>query len=234
MLLYSICYYYGKNKQSNIINHLNIFLKIKEEKEFILVAMVDDISCMKDVEQELSSFIKNYNPTIPFKIITEYNWGGTIVALWLSYLYGKPGDCIAQFEEDFYAINNDWYESAKELLTDDIIYVGEHIPLENNYIIKSNIKITYNPEFMSIINKYNNNNYDNICCWTDGGFYFSTISKLKQIEDKIGIFHKGSNSCKYDHYIDGITLGEVGFPTILYHNSFQFIGLYRHKYFIHI
>lgn len=33
--------------------------------------------------------------------------------------------------------------------------------------------------------------------------------------------------------IDGIILGEVGFPTILKYNNFDFIGLPRIKYFIH-
>jgi hypothetical protein len=243
MLLYSICYYYGKNKQSNIINHLTAFLKIdcdEKDKEFVLINMVDsrDPQYINEAERELSEFIMNFNSTISFKIISEFNWGGTIVALWLTYNYGKKyGDScyIAQFEEDFYAINDKWYDDSIELLNDNhnAIYIGEHVSNEYSNKITENIKKTEKEDFMYIINKYNQSTYENTCCWTDGGFYFSTIIKLKQIEDKIGIFHKGDMNVKYDHFIDGIALGEVGFPTILFHNNFIFIGLYRHNYFIH-
>ena len=92
MLLYSICYYYGKNNNSNLINHLNSFLKINsDEKEFVLVNMVDshDIDYFNKLENELSAFIINHNNNINFKIITSFNWGGTILALWLTYNYGK-------------------------------------------------------------------------------------------------------------------------------------------------
>lgn len=251
MLLYSICYYYGKNKQSNIINHLNAFLKIdcdEKEKEFILVNMVDsrDPQYINEAEHELSEFIMKFNPNISFKIISEFNWGGTIVALWLTYNYGKKYDdsCyIAQFEEDFYAINDKWYDDSIELLNDNdkkYIYIGEHIPPGDSNIFTNNIKLYEKNDFMSIINKYYNNKGNNLleqtsnmCCWTDGGYYFSTIDKLKIIENKIGVFHKGDMNVKYDHFIDGIALGEVGFPTLLFHNNFIFIGLYRHHYFIH-
>ena len=41
MLLYSICYYYGKNKISNLINHFNSFLKINtKEKQFVFISMI--------------------------------------------------------------------------------------------------------------------------------------------------------------------------------------------------
>ena len=241
MLLYSICYYYGKNNNSNLINHLNSFLKINsDEKEFVLVNMVDshDTDYFNKIEDKLSNIILHYDNSIKFKIISSFNWGGTIVALWLTYNYGKIYDdntYVAQFEEDFYAINDKWLEDSKKLLNStesNYIYIGEHIPPANLQLIQNNIKLTPKKEFTDIINKYCNSSYTN-CCWTDGGFYFSTIQNLKLIETKIGIFHKGTSKEKYNHYIDGIVLGEVGFPTILYNNNFKFIGLYRHNYFIH-
>ena len=241
MLLYSICYYYGKNKTSNVIRHLNAFLKINsDEKQFILVNMVDshDIDYFNKIEDELSNIIIHYDNSIKFKIISSFNWGGTIVALWLTYNYGKIYDdntYVAQFEEDFYTINDKWLEDSKKILNStesNYIYIGEHIPQANLPLIKNNIKLTPKKEFTDIINKNCNSSYTN-CCWTDGGFYFSTIQNLKIIENKIGIFHKGHSGKKYDHKLDGIILGEVGFPTILYNNNFKFIGLYRHNYFIH-
>ena len=125
MLLYSICYYYGKNKTSNLINHLNSFLKINtNEKQFILVNMVDshDINYINEIENNLSSFIKNHNNDINFKILSSFNWGGTILGLWLTYNYGKlydNGTYVAHFEEDFGPYNNKWLEDSISLLSDE-------------------------------------------------------------------------------------------------------------------
>ena len=68
--------------------------------------------------------------------------------------------------------------------------------------------------------------------WTDGGFYFSTVERLKIIENKIGIFHKGNINTKYSNLLDGISLGEVGFPTLLFHAGLKFDILNRSNYFI--
>lgn len=78
--------------------------------------------------------------------------------------------------------------------------------------------------------KYNLNLKDS--AYTDGGYYFSTINNFHKIESKIGIFHKGNTNTKYNHSIDGIILGEVGFPSEIYLH-FNFIGLLREKYFKH-
>ena len=53
------------------------------------------------------------------------------------------------------------------------------------------------------------------------------------MEDKIGIYHKGNQKTKWNHILDGIDYGEVGFPTLLYHAGFRFTCLYRKKYFKH-
>ena len=241
-LVYSICYYYGNNKISNILNHLDAFNRIKINKQFILVNMVDsdDINYINNVENNLSDIIKNYNNDINFKILSSFNSGGTILALWITYNYNKFIDdnlYVAHFEEDFHPNNNDWLEQSILLLNNNnkkYIYIGEHIP---SATISTNVKNTKleakysKPEWDYIINKYYKIELTHFC-WTDGGFYFSTIQNLKIIENKIGIFHKGTNK-KYNHYIDGIVLGEVGFPTILHNNNFNFYGLERVKYFTH-
>lgn len=238
MLLYSVCYYYGKNKTSNLTNHLNSFLKIDtDEKQFILVNMVDshDINYINDVENNLSNFIKDQSQRllsqrdkINFKIISSFNWGGTILGLWLTYNYGKmnctPTAHVAHFEEDFGPYNDEWLKDSISLLTDEIIYVGEN----TNGKIKSNDndgRISGQMHKISI-------RLGNPEVWTDGGYYFSTIEKLTSIDNKIGIFHKGNSSTKYTNKTDGIDYGEVGFPTLLYHNNFKFTSLNRQKYFI--
>jgi hypothetical protein len=230
MLLYSICYYYGKNKISNLINHFNSFLKINtKEKQFILVNMVDshDINYINDVESNLSNFIKNYNTDINFKILSSFNWGGTILGLWLTYNYSKLYDSttyVAHFEEDFGPYNDKWLEDSISLLSDEIIYVGEN----TNGVLKSND----DDGRLSGRVYANSIRLGNPEVWTDGGYYFSTIEKLRLIDNKIGIFHKGNSNTKYTNKTDGIDYGEVGFPTLLYHNKFKFTSLHRDKYFI--
>ena len=230
MLLYSICYYNGKNKTSNIVNHLNVFLKINsDEKQFIIVNMVDshDIDYFNKLENELSAFIINHNNNINFKIITSFNWGGTILALWLTYNYGKifHDRCIvAQFEEDFGPHNDEWLKDSSSLLTNEIIYVGENT--------HGKLKSDDDDDRLTGIVYKDSIRFGNKEVWTDGGYYFSTIANLKLIENKIGIFHKGNPNTKYINKIDGIDFGEVGFPKILYHVGFRFTSLHRSKYFI--
>jgi len=230
MLLYSICYYYGKNKQSNLINHINAFLKIEHvDKEFVVINMVDshDSQYINEVESILSEFIINFNTNISFKIISEFNWGGTIVALWLTYNYGKKYDdncIIAQFEEDFGPYNSEWLKDSIDLLTENIIYVGEN----TSGVLKSGD----DDGRLSGYAYRDSMRFGNPEVWTDGGFYFSTIGRLKIIDNQIGIFHKGDQNTKYINKIDGIDYGEVGFPTMLYHNGFRFTSLHRGKYFI--
>ena len=68
--------------------------------------------------------------------------------------------------------------------------------------------------------------------YTDGGYYFFNLKNLKCIEEKIGIFHKGNQNTKYNHVVDGVILGEVGFPSQVA-QYYDFIGLDRKKYFSH-
>lgn len=104
MLLYSVCYYYGKNKKQNILDHLIEFNKIKEKDDiFILTVMIDskDKENHNKVKTELSQFIELQHK-IKYKILTSYNWGGTILGLWMTYQYGKCYDnaYLVHFEED--------------------------------------------------------------------------------------------------------------------------------------
>ena len=192
--------------------------------------MIDDLNNSKESEKFLSDLIQGINPKINFKIITTYNWGGTIVGLWVSYNYAKNtynGDCyLAMFEEDFHPIaknDNTWLEDSINLLTDDIIYVGE----TNTGKLKSDPNRILNSIYKNSIS------IGNPELWTDGGYYFSNINKLKIIENKIGIFHKGNQTTKYDHINDGIDIGEVGFPTLIHNEGLKFTCLYRINYFIH-
>ena len=69
--------------------------------------------------------------------------------------------------------------------------------------------------------------------WSDGGYYFSSIDRLSALESKIGIFFKGDLSTKYDHFLDGICYGEVGFPSLLFQLGLSFKTLNRNLHFKH-
>ena len=129
MFIYSICYYYGKNKKSNLYNHIQQFNNLTDinDKRFVMVVMIDNLSQDKQIKEEFANNISQNCSN--FDIITCYNWGGTIVALWLIHKYVEsilPNDTlVAMFEEDFGPKNESWFNDALTKLEDDIIYVGE-------------------------------------------------------------------------------------------------------------
>ncbi|MHA1344595.1 MAG: hypothetical protein ACTSQG_11450 [Promethearchaeota archaeon] len=236
MLYYSIAHYYDRQgsrneiKYDNIKKHIIAFLNTEEkEKEFILISFVDTpIGHIhyKNVKKHLEQFCQEYLPNKNFHILVEYNWGGTIAALWYTYKFlisNKRKGYVVHMEEDFGPKNNDWYNVAKKKLS-NVVYVGE-----------SNIgRIKKGNDDNRLTNPIYRNTWHAAKqeVWTDGGFYFSTVKKLKTIEEKIGIFHKGAHSEKFDRILDGISIGEVGFPTLIYHSGLKFDILNRTSYFI--
>jgi hypothetical protein len=266
MLLYSVCYYYGKNKKKNLIHHLNFFNKIKEKDDiFILTVMIDskEIEIHNKVKEELSDLIvksrlvSNNN----YKILTSYNWGGTILGLWMTYQFGKDKKkaYIIHLEEDLKLNNYELIKDVKKIfdMNKDYVYVGEsdsqHPVYKNRGIIKHamNCRGGRKNKCRRVSRKMKINMSSHACgkdiknctdcggiipfhqVWTDGGLYFSQINRLQIIEEKIGIFHKGNQNTKWQHIFDGVELGEVGFPTLLYHYGFTFGSVYRGLYFTH-
>ena len=247
MLIYSICYYYGRNKKQNINTHVNCFLEINKPKDLFLVCIMIDshnIEFHNKIRFEIMEYI-NSNYNINFDIITDFNWGGTIAALYDTYLYSKKiyselNPYIALFEEDFYHINKLFLDDSINLLNcNKYIYIGEHKEslcdpnnnIRNTKVYKNDVRQQNGLVFKDIYTKYNCNIVDSK--YTDGGFYFSTLENFKKIEEKIGIFHKGDSKKKYDRVLDGIILGEVGFPSQIA-KYFDFIGLTRNIYFKHL
>jgi len=237
MLYYSIAHYYDRRgsrksiKYDNIRNHINAFLDIEEkEKVFILVSFVNTPRGhlhYKNVKKYLEELCLQYLPNKNYQVIVEFNWGGTIAALWYTYTFlssnNKEG-YVSHMEEDFGPKNSNWYNMANKKLTDNIIYVGES---NMGRIKRRNDNGRINSPLFR-----NQPRLGNPEVWTDGGFYFSTVEKLKIIENKIGIFHKGNVNTKFDHILDGISIGEVGFPTLLTHAGLRFDVLNRSDFFI--
>ncbi len=251
MLIYGICYYYETNKGKNIINHIKCFNKIKKDNDiFCLNIMIDsfDKKLYIEIENKFGELLQ-LNGILNYKILVDFNSGGTVLGLYNTFNYFKNNnedDYIAFFEEDFYSINDNWLNHSINILNNnDYIYIGEHIPskntvIQNNYLYLKE-KCVYDMDknncwklsFSNILHNHKCELLDNNkLCWTDGGYYFSSIGNFNKIYEKIDIFHKGNKENKYDHEIDGIILGEVGFPSQI-KKYFNFTGLLRNKYFIH-
>ena len=233
-LIYGICYYI-KNNKINIFRHLDCFNKIgHSDKEFYIILMDDDKS-QQSQESHKKTLLTDLNLVNQSNIccLTSFNWGGTIAGLYILFQHLKStqtANCyVCYFEEDFRPINTNW-------LNDSILY------LKDNYYLGEGTRQNSQTPDLCELKKMNRvmagykcikvNGYE-IECWTDGGYYFSTLEKLAKIYIKIGIFHKGDQTTSYSHVHDGVDFGEVGFPTLLYHNNLKFNGLYRNKYFKH-
>tara|TARA_Y100000816_G_C26107668_1_gene589232 strand:- start:4805 stop:5515 length:711 start_codon:yes stop_codon:yes gene_type:complete len=229
-LVYSICYYYERNNTKNIKRHIKLFKALEQEKKynsytFVITCMTDTLSKKDKIECELSVLLNDKD--VKHKMIIEFNWGGTIVGLWLTHNeYKNTNSYICHFEEDFVPINVDFLEKSIDLLTkNDYVYIGESN--RNKIKTKDDDGRLTKKRFKKSIRLGDPE------VWTDGGYYFSTTEKLKQAEEKIGIFHRGDRCSKYKHDKDGIDLGEVGFPTLLHHAGFAFGFLNRKEYFVH-
>ena len=143
---------------------------------------------------------------------------------------------VCHFEEDFCSWNPKWFNDIYTLLNDkneNYVYVGEsttRVSIRG----KTGLLHTGNHDGRGskLFKKYNKH----LCLpevWTDGGFYSSTLTKLKIIEDKIGIFHKGDQNSKFIKRKDGIDIGEVGFPSLIHSSNLVFTALFRNRYFTH-
>ena len=234
-IIYGVCYYYERLRYNSIFNHINSYKKLvnaypQYSFKFIVNVMCDDKDVSKR-DEKISLLKDNIKITdIDYLFLHEFNYGGTIAGLYNTYhyvkenkLYDNLNTYIMYFEEDFYPINNDFLKDSLTILkTSDNIYIGEST--------RGSFKMdnTHNP----ILSSYYH--MDIIAKWTDGGFYFSSFANFNKIYEKIGNFHKGDTTTLYDHLLDGIRLGEVGFPSLIHKSGYNFTGLLREKYFIHL
>jgi disulfide oxidoreductase YuzD len=217
-ILYGICVYYGYYRPRNIHKHLEQYNRLVAHYphitfSFVINLMIDN----KDIaKRALIAKVVQDSFQYPITVLHNYNWGGTIVGLYDTYEYLYINQLydhhVIYFEEDFYPTNLAFLAKSLEVLS-SYDYVGE--VTRNTPQVKTRV---YKGEHQT---------------WTDGGFYMSSYKKLDTIFKKVGCFHKGNKDTKYDHQIDGIELGEVGFPTLLHNAGFRFIGLPRNEYFLH-
>lgn len=232
--LYGICFYYGYFKTHNLINHATYYNALKlaypeHEFQFICNVMMDETNEEKRERNLMRIRDVLEENGISDGILTHgFNCGGTLEGFFTTFQYMEKNNLfdtyVAYFEEDFYPVNADFLKASLEKLDSSVMYVGESVTgtirsaeSRGNAVKKASWK--FDSEFE---------------CWTDGGYYFSNYERLKYVHNKIGQFHIGEKNTPYNHAIDGIDYGEVGFPTILHHNGFTFVPLLRKHYFVHL
>lgn len=228
-LVYSVCYYYEGNKEINLKRHLESFKLLEksnifEKCTYAIVCMTDSIHKSEKIKNKVKDIIGDAN----ILILVEYNWGGTIAGLWKTYTHfkdSKDNIYVSHFEEDFVPKNEEATKKAIELLqTGKYVYIGE---CKYNKINSRDDQGRLSKKRFKKATRLGDPEV-----WTDGGYYFTSIDRLKQMEGKIGIFHKGDPKDKYNHDKDGIDIGEVGFPTLLHHAGFEFGFLNRKDFFV--
>ena len=246
-LIYSICYYHTRRREKNLSRHLGSFLSLDCKKELVICAMVDSYDpvvhnkAKKNIKAYIKRLIKTHSPQdidTEITVLTSYNWGGTILGLWMVYRYAYekyidfycdlPSDFyISHFEEDFNFVEADRVVEIKEILdsNSEYIYVGETNRSHPSLKGRGEIKKENNRKPMST--RCPDREYEE---WTDGGFYFSNIERLLTAEKAIGIFHKGDPNTQWDHFYDGVDMGEVGFPTSLVEKNLSFGAIFRGEY----
>lgn len=233
-LLYSICYYADRDFFVNIerqVSHAHsIISDYNTDLVFIAVCAFDDIDNRQHVENKLNEIYQKINhEKMKILFLAIPNWGGTIAALW--YLWKDVLEAriciptyVSHMEEDLELFSNSWLSSSIACI-DQFIYVGETTRKAGEFKLTSQRGTTGGARGRTKLAEEE--------AWSDGGFYFTTVEKLKIMEDAIGIFHKGDQTTKFDHHLDGVDIGEVGFPTLLYHANLKFTTIARDSFFRH-
>jgi hypothetical protein len=166
------------------------------------------------------------------KILTGPNREMLVGSLWDTWKWVQKEGIQSKY---FFAVEDDWlfnhWGEREKVLDLGNIYVGMFsriLPAEENY-----------SEFWSLGTKImeppapceGNRRTRHLLrtdlgrIWTDGGCYFLFGDSLPKIEEAIGRFNKapeGEISCVEDYRTHGVSFGEVGFPTSLYHAGFRF------------
>lgn len=242
---YIICYYFNREGTvTNVDRHYQCFKDAfkddekSHEAKFIVVVSMDTLDA-NDRDAELKSsamykrFVNQSDNDDDVNFLHVYNYGGTLSALDMFHEVYKDDlkeiDTLSLMEEDFYASDyKKVYHRAKELLNEkDVVYIGEGTLEGTNDLCTVKTAKTFQERYCSVQRLHEFER------WTDGGFYFFTTASFHLVISKLERCHIGDQGVKYDHQLDGIDIGEVGFPTRVHHAGLDFIGLYRPMYFVH-
>ena len=218
--IHNICYYVGNQRKETILKHITRLKEYNHSSSKSVLKILMVVSIMSDNEETTNKIIEYINTldsgNIEIKILSFRNSGGTVAAMWKSWNdFLKNANIFSQYictwEDDIIFKQEYWLDDVLgKMYSNDYDYIG--------MITKSSDG--HNSKYWSMGYKQTNRG-----TWTDGGMYFTKYEKLKEFENKIGVFTKANLSEVYHKGIHGIDFGEVGFPTELYNNEFTFFGL---------
>lgn len=226
--VHNICYWTGNNRKEILLKHIHVLEKLNKPILCIISLMCDNTENINDYK-----FLISENKNIDIKILPLKNTGGTVSAMYFVWKYLEKNNInckyFATWEDDIIPKHINWYNMCISKLI-EYTYVG--MLTKSNYPVEK-----YNDKFWKLGYKFIPKEKEKYIVipsqkyfkyhqmkWTDGGFYFLKFESLKIIETKIGKFTKANVNERYNHTTHGIELGEVGFPTTLSLNGFNFFG----------
>ena len=234
-IIYGVCFYFGSYRKQNIIDHIQIFKDLcstfsEHTFDFCITCMIDESDPNKRQIETLRLY-EDFNElkNIKCTLLHNFNSSGTLQGLDDLFTHFNTDEYknsyVFFFEEDFLPINLLFLNDSIDLLkSDEYIYIGEST---TGKIKSVDSRPTHSKDRLCRL--YNSNTE----VWTDGGYYATTIKRLQKVKEKLGDFHIGNKTTKYEKVLDGVDYGEVGFPTRLHHEGFVFKPLFRRNYFVH-
>jgi hypothetical protein len=231
--IHGICYWEG-NKRFFLIEQIvdklkNTIHSNKKDLNLLCIISIRSNRIITNNEKDKFNLILDkQSDNVSIKIIYNFNWGGTVGALWDIYKYLENAKItsyiIGVWEDDAIFKQKYWFDKVESLLLKGYIYVGSLHETHNikNQELYSKVNYKYNPSqvIVSVPNFKNNE-----VIWVEDP-YILFFKNLKLIEDKIGCFTLAPKNKLYQYWEDGIVNGEVGFPTRLVNEGgFKIYGI---------
>ena len=261
--LYTHCisYYIGNNRINNLtecLKYLNTIPLCKNQNNndkilYVIYCIYDELN--DNIINQYNNYKNLYTEKVDIEILYRWNSGGTIKTMSKLLDYIIENKIITKYigiwEDDSIFKNEYLLDKVQEYLDCDNIIVGCHV-LEDRIDIKYvNGTKEFKTEWCNRLQSWrqcpwckekhiylNNKNEnlidDKLIKWIDGAVYLTTLDNLLKIKEKLVKFTLAPENEKYTHIEHGINYGEVGFPTRLHINNFNFIGLPYNDNFKHL
>ena len=261
LYIHCISYYIGNNRTNNLtecLKYLNTIPLCKNQNNddkilYVIYCIYDELN--NDITNHYNNYKKLCTEKVDIEILYRWNSGGTIQTMskLLDYIIQNKitTKYIGIWEDDSFFKSFFILDEIKKHLDNDNIIVGCQVLEDRCDILYINGTKIFKPEWCNKLQSWrqcpwckekhiylNNNNEnlidDKLIKWIDGALYLTTLDNLLKIKEKLIKFTLAPEDEKYTHIEHGINYGEVGFPTRLYINGFNFIGLSYNDYFKHL
>lgn len=238
--VYEICVW-GSNpvwrdRYYTVIRHIRFlsdYWLIKDKQTSVLF-IISLRGTNKELEETIYKDIQYLPNNVETKVLVYENRGMLVGSLWDTWKYLEQNNIsfgyIFAMEDDW--CYNHWDERANIVDTEDIIYLGMFSSISFKEPQASPYRDWVRQGYKEAPNDegYWVKPWTPTRKWTDGGLYFLKRNSLKEIENKIGCFHKAPKNKPFTYGDHGIDYGEMGFPTELHANGFNFRAFTEHSY----